>query len=198
MGVLSKLTSTASNTITIGTVLAKTASIAALTALDTSLQTTKLFSDYAFSCAEDFVKVAEEVLETSGTVADHIANVAFVTLIMGAKLMPGQIAQAVKMLKILDDDIVDKFEEVVSSIVTIIENGDLQGLEETIGDILEAGLFGVTALQPNILLALFMIMQVIVSGTNTLVSKGIMEEEEAADYTRNICAKIWRTYGEVK
>ena len=81
--------------------------------------------------------------------------------------------------------------------MTIIESGDLQGLEETIGDILEAGLFGVTALQPNILLALFMIMQVIVSGTNTLVSKGMMEEEEAADYTRNICAKIWRTYGEV-
>ena len=108
MGVLSKLTSTASNTITIGTVLAKTASIAALTALDTSLQTTKLFSDYAFGCAEDFVKVAEEVLETSGTVADHIANVAFVTLIMGAKLMPRQIAEAVKMLKILDDEIVDK------------------------------------------------------------------------------------------
>ena len=104
MGVLSKLTSTASNTITIGTVLAKTASIAALTALDTSLQTTKLFSDYAFGCAEDFVKVAEEVLETSGTVADHIANVAFVTLIMGAKLMPRQIAEAVKMLKILDDE----------------------------------------------------------------------------------------------
>ena len=102
------------------------------------------------------------------------------------------------MLKILDDDIVDKFEEVVSSIVKIIENGDLQGLEETIGDILEAGLFGVTALQPNIFLALFLIMQVIASGTNTLVNKGMMEEEVASDYTRNICAKIWRTYGEVR
>ena len=84
-----------------------------------------------------------------------------------------------------------------TSIVTIIETGDLQGLEETIGDILEAGLFGVTALQPNLLLALFIIMQIIVTGSQTLVSKGMIGEEDASEYSRNICAKIWRTYGEV-
>ena len=59
-----------------------------------------------------------------------------------------------------DDEAVSKFEDLVDSIVTIIETGDLQGLEDTIEDILEAGLFGVTVLQPNILLAIFMIMQV--------------------------------------
>ena len=71
MGVISKLTSTASRAITIGSVLAKTASNAALTALDTSLQTTKLFSNYAFTRAEDFVKVAEEFLESGSQDAQN-------------------------------------------------------------------------------------------------------------------------------
>ena len=62
---------------------------------------------------------------------------------------------------------------------------------------MEAGLFGVTALQPNILLILFMIMQVVVTGSMTLVSREMMEEEEAMLAARNICAKIWRIYGEV-
>ena len=39
--------------------------------------------------------------------------------------------------------------------------------------------------------------QVLVTASNTLVSREMMTEEEAEMLTRNICARIWRTYGEV-
>ena len=215
MGILSKLTSTASSSLTIGAVLAKTASLAAFSALDTGLQTSKLATDLAFSCVEDIVKVAEEVLESSGMVGDRVTNIAFVTVIMMAKMMPNQIGNMVRMLKIVDDEVIDQIEFLCDNIITIIETGDLQGIEAGVWDVLEAGLFGVTALQPNILLALFMVMQVIfiffsrswllnffslqvlVTGSMTLVSQEIITEDEAELLTRNICARIWRTYGEV-
>ena len=41
-------------------------------------------------------------------------------------------------------------------------------------------------------------MQVFVTGSMTLVNQDMMGEEEASNYARNICAKIWRIYGEVK
>ena len=103
----------------------------------------------------------------------------------------------VRTLKLFDEESIDKVEALIESIVAIIEQGDLKSLEETIGDILEAGLFSVTVLQPNILLALFMIMQIIVTGGATLVDRDILGEEEAFTRARNICAKIWRIYGEV-
>ena len=215
MGILSKLTSTASSSLTIGAVLAKTASLAAFSALDTSLQTSKMATDLAFGCVEDIVKLAEEVLESSGIVGDRVTNIAFVTAIMMAKMMPGQIGNMVRMLKIVDDEVIEQIEDLCDNIITIIETGDLQGIEAGVWNVLEAGLFGVTALQPNILLALFMVMQVIfipfvrwfflsklfnqvlVTASNTLVSREMMTEEEAEMLTRNICARIWRTYGEV-
>ena len=160
MGLLSKLTSTASNSLTIGAVLAKTASLAAFSAIDTSLQTSKLATDIAFSCVEDIVKVAEEALESSGIVGDRVTNIAFITAIMMAKMIPGQIGNIVRMLKIVDEDVIEMIEDLCDNIIKIIETGDLQGIEAGVWDVLEAGLFGVTALQPNILLALFMVMQV--------------------------------------
>ena len=125
MGILSKLASTASSTITIGTVMAKTASHAAFAAMDTSLESTKLATDFAFSRVEDFVKVAEEVLEQGGGIGDRVTNFAFVMLMMVAKMMPKQLFQTIKMLQLLDDEVVDTIEGVVESIVTIIESQDM-------------------------------------------------------------------------
>ena len=116
---------------------------------------------------------------------------------MLARLMPTQITKVVRTLQVLDDEVIDKLEEIIDTIVTTIESGDLQNLEETIGDVLEAGLFGVTAAQPNVLLLMFIIMQIIITGSIKLVSNEMMTEEEAEEKTKNICAKIWRTYGEV-
>ena len=76
-------------------------------------------------------------------------------------MMPGQIGNMVRMLKIVDDEVIEQIEDLCDNIISIIETGDLQGIEAGVWNVLEAGLFGVTALQPNILLALFMIMQVI-------------------------------------
>ena len=195
--------------------------------METTVNTTKLFCELAFTSAEDFVKVAEEVLEQSGVVGDKITNIAYVSIMIMAKVLPSRIGNVLRMLNLFDEEAVSKFEDLVDNIVTIIETGDLQVLEDTIEDILEAGLFGVTVLQPNILLAIFMLMQVelsfakeciclkmqciirptiydftllqvIVTGSVTLVKQDMMGEEEASNYARNICAKIWRIYGEVK
>ena len=141
---------------------------------------------------------AHELFEKGGDVGDKITNFAFVSLMMVARLMPTQITKIVSALGLLDDETVEKVETVIDSIITTLEDGDLAGLEDTIGDILEAGLFGVTAVQPNILLILFVIMQIIVTGSATMMDKQMMTEEEATMLTRNICAKIWRTYGEVR
>ena len=84
----------------------------------------------------------------------------FITAIMMAKMIPGQIGNIVRMLKIVDEDVIEMIEDLCDNIIKIIETGDLQGIEAGVWDVLEAGLFGVTALQPNILLALFMVMQV--------------------------------------
>ena len=111
--------------------------------------------------------------------------------------MPNHVSELVRMLKLFDEDSIDQIEALLESIVVIIEKGDLQLLEDTIGDILEAGLFTVTVLQPNLLLALFIIMQIVITGANTLVEKEILEEEEAFNRAQSICAKIWRSYGEV-
>ena len=62
---------------------------------------------------------------------------------------------------------------------------------------MEAGLFGVTVLQPNMLLALFFLKSVIITTAVTLVERGVVDEEEAVTRARNICAKIWRIYGKV-
>ena len=112
--------------------------------------------------------------------------------------MPTQVSKLVRMLKLFDEESIEHVEALIESIVVIIETGDLKSLEETISDIVEAGLFGVTVLQPNLLLALFMIMQIIITGATTLVERGMLEEEEAFTRARNICAKIWRSYGEVR
>ena len=71
-------------------------------------------------------------------------------------------------------------------------------MEDTIGDLLEAGLFGVTVLQPNILLAMFFIKATVISSVVALVDRGILEEDEAITRARNICAKMWRLYGQVQ
>ena len=214
MGILSKLTDTAtsgikgipcclivsgnfSSGLTLGAVAAKTMSLATFTALDASLQASKVASEFAFGYVEEFVKLAEEALEKSGSVGDRVTNIAFVTWLIFARAMPSHMSKLVRTLKLFDEESIDNVEALIESIVSILEQGDLKSLEETIGDLLEAGLFGVTVLQPNILLALFMIMQIIITGASTLVERGIVEEEEAFSRARNICAKIWRIYGEV-
>ena len=172
-------------------------SLATFTALDASLQASKVATECAYGYLGEFVRLADEALEKSGSVGDRVTNIAFVTWLIFARAMPSQMSKLVRTLKLFDEESIDKVEALIENIVSIIEQGDLKSLEETIGDILEAGLFGVTVLQPNILLALFMIMQIIVTGASTLVDKGILEEEEAFTSARNICAKIWRIYGEV-
>ena len=47
--------------------------------MDTSVKTTQIICEYAFNSAEDFVKVAEEVLEKSGMVGDQVIMILHLT-----------------------------------------------------------------------------------------------------------------------
>jgi len=197
MGILSKMTSSASMGINLGAMLAKHLSMATLSALDTTLQTTKEVSELAFEYVDDTVPMLDEILTKSGLMGDTVTNMAFLGLVILAKTMPGQILHLVRTFKLIDNESVDKTEELIDSIIKIIETGDLKTLEDTIGDILEAGLFGVTVLQPNILLILFFVKSAIINSALAMVERGLVEEEEATMRARNTCAKIWRLYGKV-
>ena len=61
MGILSKMTSSASMGINLGAMLAKHLSMATLSALDTTLQTTKEVSELAFEYVDDTVPMLDEV-----------------------------------------------------------------------------------------------------------------------------------------
>ena len=154
-----------------------------------------------------------QILTKSGLMGDTVTNMAFLGLVILAKTMPGQILHLVRTFKLIDNESVDKTEELIDSIIKIIEtgdgnikgehslyiiSGDLKTLEDTIGDILEAGLFGVTVLQPNILLILFFVKSAIINSALAMVERGLVEEEEATMRARNTCAKIWRLYGKVR
>ena len=90
MGILSKLTNTASSSLTSGAVIAKTMSLATFSALDASLQASKVASEFAFTYVEDFVKLAEEALEKGGSMGDRVTDIAFVSLLIFAR--SGQIS----------------------------------------------------------------------------------------------------------
>jgi len=177
--------------------VAKTVSLATFSALEETLQTTRELSAFAFGSVDEILPVVDEILTQSGMMGDTVTNMAFLSLVMLAKTMPGQILKFIRTFRLIDEDALDKTEELIENIVKIIESGDLQALEETIGDILEAGLFGVTVLQPNMLLVLFFVKSAIINSSMALVERGLLEEEEALTRARNICAKIWRVYGKV-
>ena len=65
MGVLSKLTSSASMGLNLSTMMAKTMSLATFNALDQTLQTSKLMSELAFGYVDGTVPMVEEVSKRS-------------------------------------------------------------------------------------------------------------------------------------
>jgi len=85
----------------------------------------------------------------------------------------------------------------IAKVASLLEEGDLQALEDTIGEILEAGLFGLTFLLPNIIIIIFILKAMVISGSLALVDRGVLKHDEAVIHYRNICAKIWRVYSRV-
>jgi len=85
----------------------------------------------------------------------------------------------------------------IGKVANLLEEGDLQALEDTIGEILEAGLFGLTFLLPNIIIIIFILKAMVISGSLALVDRGVLKHDEAVIHYRNICAKIWRVYSRV-
>ena len=66
------------------------------------MNTTKLFCEVAFTSAEDFVKVAEDILEQSGVVGDKITNIAYVYFMLMARLsFCGKLLDSVKWRSIV-------------------------------------------------------------------------------------------------
>ena len=65
------------------------------------------------------------MLEKSVEMGDMVTNLAFLSLLMLAKTMPGQITNFIRTFRLLDDEAVDKVEELIEKIVKIIETGRL-------------------------------------------------------------------------
>ena len=61
MGLLSKMTSSASMGLNLGALMAKTMSSASFNALDSTLQTSKVVSELAFGYVEDTKPIVDEV-----------------------------------------------------------------------------------------------------------------------------------------
>ena len=66
------------------------------------------------------------------------------------------------VMKIAGVDIIEQLEDLCEKVIKTIETSDLQNLEAGVWNVLEAGLFGVTALQPNIWFAFLIVMQVMI------------------------------------
>ena len=131
-----------------------------------------------------------QIFSKSGMVGDAVAKMT----ILGLE----QILKLVRASKMMYDDSLDKTEEFINTIVKMIESGDLQVLEDTIEDILEASLFSVTLLHPITLWILIFVKMAIISSALALVDQGLLEEEEALIRARTICSRIWRVYGKVQ
>ena len=54
---------------------------------------------------------------------DMVANMAYLSLIMMAKAMPGKITNIIRMFKLIDEESIDKVEELIEKIVEIMESG---------------------------------------------------------------------------
>ena len=65
-----------------------------------------------------------QILTKSGLMGDTVTNMAFLGLVILAKTMPGQILHLVRTFKLIDNESVDKTEELIDSIIKIIETGD--------------------------------------------------------------------------
>ena len=52
-----------------------------------------------------------------------MTNMAFLSLVMLAKTMPGQILKFIRTFRLIDEDALDKTEELIENIVKIIESG---------------------------------------------------------------------------
>ena len=61
MGILSRLTSSASMGLNLSTMVAKTVSLATFSALEGTLQTTREFSEFAFGSVDEILPVVDEV-----------------------------------------------------------------------------------------------------------------------------------------
>ena len=68
-------------------------------------------------------KFVVQFLEKSGEVGDIVTNLAFLSLVMLAKTMPGQITGFIRTFKLMDGEAIDKVEELIEKIVKIIETG---------------------------------------------------------------------------
>jgi len=190
MGLLTKVAGMISSGLAAGSLLADTAGIASFSLLSDALQAGGTATRTIFQHVDTTLERTEEVLEVAGVLGDRLAAE------LSTRLL-GEAMAAVRAAGLAETETAIRAERIIETVKAAIEKGDFKRLETGLGDILEAGLFGVTALQPNLVLVLFLLQSAIVTASQSLVDRGLLPQEEGLNKARTLCARVWRMYGRV-
>jgi len=141
-----------------------------------------------------FVPGLDQILTGSGLMGLAVTRVPFNL----AKNLPEQVIRLMRTYKLMDEESVNKLEDLIENIIHIVESEDLEALEDPLGELLEIGLFGLSALHPIVLFWGMMLMKAaVISGATALVDRDMLSEEEAIIRARTVCARMWEVYGKV-
>jgi len=105
-----------------------------------------------------------------------------------------QVDVVLEMLKVQGTE---KFDELLITLMTMLETGDMQGAEEAMKHVLEMGLCAATVLGPNLILAMFFIKAAVFNAAASMADKGMVPKEEAMSRALIISAKLWQNYGRI-
>ena len=75
---------------------------------------------------------------------------------------------------------------------------DLGALDDPLGEVIQVGLFGLTALQPIVLFwGMMLVKAAVIKAAMAMAERDMVTEEEAIFKARTVCAKMWEVYGKV-
>lgn len=141
-----------------------------------------------------FLHGLDQVLTGTGLLGLALTRVPFNL----AKNLPEQGLRLIRTYKLMDDEAITKIEDMIENIIEIVESEDLEALEDPLGEVIQVGLFGLTALQPIVLFwGMMLVKAAVIKAAMAMAERDILAEEEAIVKARTVCAKMWEVYGKV-
>jgi len=141
-----------------------------------------------------FLHGIDQVLTGTGLLGLALTRVPFNL----AKNLPEQGFKLIRTYKLMDDEAITKIENMIENIIEIVESEDLGALEDPLGEVIQVGLFGLTALQPIVLFwGMMLVKAAVIKAAMAMAERDMVTEEEAIFKARTVCAKMWEVYGKV-
>merc|ERR1719430_56193 len=93
----------------------------------------------------------------------------------------------------MDDEAITKIEDMIENIIEIVESEDLEALEDPLGEVIQVGLFGLTALQPIVLFwGMMLVKAAVIKAAMAMAERDILAEEEAIVKARTVVPRCGR------